>query len=162
MRFDHYRIPRTNMLMRYAKVSRDGVYTRPSHDKLAYGGMTYVRVFIVEGTAEILSRACMIATRYLTVRRQGPIKAPGTLEPQALDHIMVQYRIIPLIAQTYAIRFTGIWMRAMYQDLMQRLERGDISTLADVHAYSSGLKSYCTTISIEGIEDARKCMGGHG
>ncbi|RKP04978.1 acyl-CoA dehydrogenase/oxidase [Thamnocephalis sphaerospora] len=162
MQFNHYRIPRENMLMRYAKVSRDGVYTKPIHDKLAYGGMTYVRVILVENSSEILSRACMIAARYLTVRRQGPVKTPGDLEPQALDHLMVQYRIIPLIAQTYAMRFTSNWMDQMYNDLMQRLAKGDVSTLADVHAYSSGLKSYCTTVAINGIEDARKCMGGHG
>jgi acyl-CoA oxidase len=39
MMFDHYRIPRENMLMRYSRVSREGVYSKPIHNKLAYGAM---------------------------------------------------------------------------------------------------------------------------
>ncbi|KAI9597306.1 peroxisomal acyl-coenzyme A oxidase 1-like protein [Syncephalis fuscata] len=162
MMFNHYRVPRENMLMRYSKVSRDGVYTKPIHNKLAYGAMTYVRVELVENSAVTLSRACTIATRYLAVRRQGPVKAPGQLEPQTLDHLMVQYRVFPRVAQTYALRFTGMWMLEMYEKLMAQLANNDVGMLADVHAYSSGLKSYTTTVAIEGVEDLRKCMGGHG
>ncbi|RKP26888.1 hypothetical protein SYNPS1DRAFT_32613 [Syncephalis pseudoplumigaleata] len=162
MMFKQYRIPRENMLMRYARVSRDGVYTKPIHDKLAYGAMTYVRVGLVVESAELLSRACTIATRYLAVRRQGPVTVPNAREPQVLDHLMVQYRVLPRIAQTYALRFTGMWMYSMYDKLMQQLAQNNVNMLADVHAYSSGLKSYTTTISMEGIEDLRKCMGGHG
>jgi acyl-CoA oxidase len=75
---------------------------------------------------------------------------------------MVQYRVFPRIAQTYALRFTGMWMYGMYNKLMKMLVNHDFSMLADVHAYSSGLKSYTTTIAMDGVEDLRKCMGGHG
>ncbi|KAI9594197.1 acyl-CoA dehydrogenase/oxidase C-terminal [Syncephalis fuscata] len=126
------------------------------------GPKTYVRVELVENSAVTLSRACTIATRYLAVRRQGPVKAPGQLEPQTLDHLMVQYRVFPRVAQTYALRFTGMWMLEMYEKLMAQLANNDVGMLADVHAYSSGLKSYTTTVAIEGVEDLRKCMGGHG
>jgi acyl-CoA oxidase len=38
--FNHVRIPRTNLLMRHSKVSRDGTYTTvPLRQKLVYGGM---------------------------------------------------------------------------------------------------------------------------
>lgn len=33
-RFNKYRIPRENMLMRFSKVSKDGVYTKPPHAKV--------------------------------------------------------------------------------------------------------------------------------
>lgn len=33
-RFNKYRIPRENMLMRFSKVSRDGVFTKPPHAKV--------------------------------------------------------------------------------------------------------------------------------
>ena len=43
LRFHHVRIPRDNMLMRYAKVAPDGTYSRPPNTKLSYGTMIYVR-----------------------------------------------------------------------------------------------------------------------
>jgi acyl-CoA oxidase len=34
--------------------------------------------------------------------------------------------------------------------------------VADIHASSSALKSFCTTLAGDGIEDCRKACGGHG
>ena len=31
-----------------------------------------------------------------------------------------------------------------------------------MHAASAGLKSFCSTLAADGMEDARKCCGGHG
>ena len=31
-----------------------------------------------------------------------------------------------------------------------------------MHAASAGLKSFCSTVTANGMEDARKCCGGHG
>src|SRR4051794_6216341 len=102
--FTNCRIPRTNMLMRYSQVTRDGRYTKPPHDKLVYGGMTYARINIIESSAHSLSRAVTIAIRYCAVRRQGSasqVKA-GLSEPPVLDYPSVQYRLFPLLAATYA------------------------------------------------------------
>ncbi|OZJ06922.1 hypothetical protein BZG36_00152 [Bifiguratus adelaidae] len=155
------RIPRTNMLMRYARVSREGVYSKPIHNKLAYGAMTLVRVRIVENAANALSRAVTIGTRYCAVRRQGGGQgASGELA--VLDYPSVQYRIFTMMAAAYARSLTGRAMMASYNALMEDLRKGDTSKLADVHAYSSGLKSFTSTLAADGIEDIRKCLGGHG
>jgi len=37
-----------------------------------------------------------------------------------------------------------------------------LTALPEVHAASAGLKSFCSTVTADGIEDARKCCGGHG
>ena len=37
--FDHVRIPRENMLSKYAQVTVDGQYMQPPHAKLSYGGV---------------------------------------------------------------------------------------------------------------------------
>ena len=34
-RFNKHRIPRENMLMRFSKVSKEGVYTKPPHAKVS-------------------------------------------------------------------------------------------------------------------------------
>ncbi|KAF9026086.1 acyl-coenzyme A oxidase [Podila verticillata] len=168
-RFNKYRIPRENMLMRFSKVSKDGVYTKPPHAKLAYGSMVLLRSVLIRQMALYLSRATTVATRYLTVRRQfnNPTSRndsdlnPG-LETQVINYPMVQNRLFPMIAQSYALFTAGHVMMEMYIGLMTGLSSGNIDALAEVHAMSSALKSYCTTIGAAGTEECRKLMGGHG
>jgi hypothetical protein len=53
-------------------------------------------------------------------------------------------------------------MNDMYAQYNVDISKGDTSLLKDVHVYSSGLKSYCTKLGADGIEEARRCLGGHG
>lgn len=39
-RFDHVRIPRENMLSKFAQVTAEGKYVQPPHAKLSYGGVS--------------------------------------------------------------------------------------------------------------------------
>jgi alkylation response protein AidB-like acyl-CoA dehydrogenase len=70
LRLEHVRVPREHLLMRWAKVAADGTFTRPPHDKLAYGTMIMIRAGIVVDSARVLQRATTIAVRYSCVRRQ--------------------------------------------------------------------------------------------
>lgn len=74
LKMDNYRIPRENMLMKYAQVKPDGTYVKPLSNKLTYGTMVFVRSFLVGNAAQSLSKACTIAIRYSAVRRQSEIK----------------------------------------------------------------------------------------
>lgn len=38
-RFDHLRIPRSQMLSKFAQVTKEGTYVKPPHSKLSYGGV---------------------------------------------------------------------------------------------------------------------------
>lgn len=38
-KFDHIRIPKENMLSKFAQVTDDGQYIQPPHAKLSYGGV---------------------------------------------------------------------------------------------------------------------------
>lgn len=115
-----------------------------------------------------LARAATIATRYTTVRRQFNVPtsrkdtANPALETQVINYPMVQARLFPMIAQIYAMLAAGKTMSDMYNGMLSELMEGDISSLAEVHAISSGLKSTCSTIAATGVEDCRKLMGGHG
>jgi hypothetical protein len=40
-RFNHVRIPKENMLSKFAQVTNDGRYIQPPHSKLSYGGVRY-------------------------------------------------------------------------------------------------------------------------
>ena len=85
LKMDNFRIPRENMLMKYAQVEPDGTYVKPVSDKLTYGTMVFIRSLIVGDSARSLSRACTIAIRYSAVRHQSELK-PGAPEPQILDY----------------------------------------------------------------------------
>ncbi|KAG0236657.1 acyl-coenzyme A oxidase [Actinomortierella wolfii] len=168
VRFEHHRIPRENMLMRFAKVTKEGEYIKPPSSKLAYGSMVLLRSYMVRGAGLTLARAATIATRYSTVRRQFHVptsrrdEANPKLETQVINYPMVQARLFPIIAQTYAMLAAGDNMINMYNSMLSELMQGDISSLAEVHAISSGLKTTCTTIAATGVEECRKLMGGHG
>ncbi|KAJ9078371.1 hypothetical protein DSO57_1007088 [Entomophthora muscae] len=155
-KFDHVRVPRRNMLMRFAKVSRDGKYIKPPHSKLGYAIMTESRVEIVDSAWRALSRALVIAIRYCLVRRQSPQRS---LEPQVIDYALVQYRLFPLLTKTFALNASYVWLKDLYDEMMQRQ---DFSLLAEVHAMSSSLKAYSTEVAANGIEEARRCLGGQG
>lgn len=64
------KIPRDNMLCRYAKVSKEGKFSIVGNEKVGYTTMLEVRDMIVGACPILLSRAICIAIRYSLVRRQ--------------------------------------------------------------------------------------------
>ncbi|ELT88872.1 hypothetical protein CAPTEDRAFT_174217 [Capitella teleta] len=157
LKFDHFRIPRENMLMKYARVEKDGTFVKEAKNaKLNYGVMVAVRVGIsLTVAAHGLAQACTIAIRYSCVRRQSELK-PGGPEPQVLDYQTQQKKLFPLLASTYAYWFTGLQMLAVSNTIRAQIEAGNL------HALSSGLKAYTTNGANLGIEACRLACGGHG
>jgi acyl-CoA oxidase len=62
----------------------------------------------------------------------------------------------------YAFIQAGVEMFKLYESNMTAVRAGDFSLLADVHAFSSALKSYTTIAAASAIEDCRRACGGHG
>lgn len=163
--FNNFRVPHSAFLSRYSKVDYNtGAYTKPSNPAVVYGSLTYVRANIVMHARLVLARAVTVAVRYLSIRRQfhdrdGDGKGP---EMAVLDYPTVQIRILPLLATTFALHYSGEAMSRLYQATRKGISSGDFSTLADLHSTSSGLKSLCTTLAADGIETSRRALGGHG
>jgi len=177
-------IPHVNMLARFSSVDPESSkYIRPSSPSLIYGTLTWVRSTIVLQSGGVLARGVTIATRYAAVRRQfqdrdAPSDAHG--ENQVLNYTMVQFRLLPLLAATFALHFTGKAMMALYQENQKRMQSdaGKVSDLnrgagpeethsgsdllADLHATSCGLKALGSTTAAEGLEVCRRACGGHG
>lgn len=163
LQLDHVRIPRKNMLQRFAKVDAKGVYTPPKHDKLSYGSMVYLRAGIPEVQGWNLARATTTAIRYSTVRRQFKAGPKEDQEAQVITYAGVKYRLVPLLAKAYTLIFAGRQFWGMYEEMLDGLvKRGDVSMLAEVHTLSTALKATSTWDAVTGIEEARKSMGGHG
>jgi acyl-CoA oxidase len=113
----------------------------------------------------VLARAVTVAVRYCSIRRQfsdRDAKPYNSPEMKVLDYPTVQIRILPLLATTYALHYTGEYFHKLYTESRSTIEKGDFGPLAELHSASSGLKSLCTTLAADGIETCRRAMGGHG
>lgn len=166
MLFDHFRAPRSAMLSRYAEVSDEtGAFIRMGHPAVVYGSLTFVRGQIIMHARLVLARAVTVAVRYCSIRRQfkdRDSKSPQDDEMKVLDYPTVQIRILPLLATTFALHYTGEYMYGLYRKSRETIEKGDFGPLAELHSASSGLKSLCTMLAADGIETCRRAMGGHG
>lgn len=189
-KFDHVVIPRRNMAMRFATVDENGKYTKKTvsdaASKISYITMMQVRALIVMNSSQILRMGTTMAMRYSAVRRQGfksnhddgngSGKQTTLEENQILDYKQQQYRLFPLLAASYCFFFTAKKVSANLKAIEGRLMKltteggkegkGGITIskteVGDIHATTSALKSFCTTIASDGIEDCRKACGGHG
>ncbi|KAJ7769564.1 peroxisomal oxidase [Mycena maculata] len=160
-RFDHVRIPKENMLSKFAGVTDGGEYVTPPHAKLSYGGMLYIRSVMVTTAGWLIAKGATIAIRYATVRRQGEI-GPDGLERQTLTYPSLHVRLVPLISRAYVFIELGRALTRGFDALARGLSSGDTSRLAEMHVMTSGLKVLVSTTSIQDLEIARRSMGGHG
>lgn len=181
---NHVKVPHINMLAKFSGVDPEtNKYIRPASASLVYGTLTWVRSTIVLQSGGVLARGVTIATRYAAVRRQfqdrdATSDAGG--ENQVLNYTMVQFRLLPLLAATFALHFTGKAMMDLYEQNQKRI-KGDAGKvadtnrgagpeelasgsdlLADLHATSCGLKALGSTTAAEGLEVCRRACGGHG
>jgi acyl-CoA oxidase len=181
---NNVKIPHINMLSKFSGVDPNtNKYVRPKSASLVYGTLTWVRTHIVLEAGSVLARGVTIATRYCAVRRQfqdRDAKEWETGENQVLNYTMVQIRLLPLLAATFALHFTGKGMMELYEQNQKMMAKdvGKLSTtkrgagpeelnpgtdlLADLHATSCGLKALASTTAAEGLEVCRRACGGHG
>ena len=114
----------------------------------------------------VLARAVTVAVRYLSIRRQFRDRDdPQSDGPESavLDYSTVQIRVLPLLAATFALHYSGEAMRHLYERTRSANSLdGDRTQLAELHSTSAGLKSLATDLAANGIEICRRAMGGHG
>lgn len=163
MLFKNFRIPHSALLSRHTGVTLDGKYIKPKNQAIVYGSMTFVRASIIMDCRMGLARACTIAVRYLSIRRQFADRdSPSSEEIPVLNYPSVQMRVLPLLAACYALHYTGESMFNLYWSTRSSVDKGDFGRLAELHAASSGLKSCCTLLVADGTEVCRRALGGHG
>lgn len=189
IQFSHVRIPRSNMLMRWAQVDRDGKFTTSPQIQLSYGALVSGRVSMVTNATTTMMTALTIAIRYSAARRQFPSgKAAAKLsgpaarfagEIQLLDYSTHYLTLMPLLAKCFANHFAGEFvcfsfrilahishshreLLAMNKRVMEQLSKGDTSQLQDLHAISAGMKAMSTWRAQDCIEKCRQGLGGHG
>ncbi|KQS70618.1 peroxisomal acyl-coenzyme A oxidase 3 isoform X1 [Drosophila erecta] len=166
--FNQYRIPKANLLSKTGDIDAQGNYTSQIKDErkrlgASLGALSVGRVNITAITYVALSKAVTIATRYAASRRQfGPTNSPA--EWPVIEYQSQQYRLIPHLATTIALRVATLWIGKENMDLTMKGFTGEDTSQAgmEIHAISSALKPVATWAARDGIQECREACGGHG
>ncbi|OQR96127.1 peroxisomal acyl-coenzyme A oxidase [Achlya hypogyna] len=164
--FDRVRIPRLHMAMKFNTLSKDGVYARVQGAKreVSYITMLQMRFFMIIGSGKQLSKAATIAVRYSAVRHQGANASNPSEEMQVLNYQSQQHRLLPRLAESYAIIIAGNRLLSFAQRATEMVAQGstDAGVLALTHATGCAVKVFASELSTRGIEICRRGCGGHG
>eukprot|EP01090_Pellita_catalonica_P019134 TRINITY_DN6391_c0_g2_i1.p1 TRINITY_DN6391_c0_g2~~TRINITY_DN6391_c0_g2_i1.p1 ORF type:complete len:404 (-),score=67.53 TRINITY_DN6391_c0_g2_i1:50-1261(-) len=133
--------------------------------------MLQIRAGLVVGAGFRLAQGVVIATRYSCVRQQG-FASPSTAKSRfdkelcVLEYQNQQFRIFKQLATCYAFVFTGNYLSGKFKLISKAFSedpaKADLTALPEMHASSAGLKALCTFDAAGGLEECRKCCGGHG
>lgn len=161
-RFNNVKIPRENMLMRYAKVTKRGEFQRTGDERVSFAVMMQVRDLLGYASWRALAHASIIAVRYSLVRTQFKLD-DGPAERKIMDYQLQQDKLIPLLAATFAMHAGTKKASAMAQENLRNInEKQDFSMMKDCHATLCGTKSFYSSEADTGVNKARLACGGHG
>ncbi|MFF5034997.1 acyl-CoA dehydrogenase family protein [Nocardia salmonicida] len=163
--FDQVRIPRENLLNRYADVSPDGTYDseieNPSRRFFTtLGTLVRGRVSVGGAAAAGTRVALSIAVRYALARRQFADPDTGD-ETLLMDYRSHQRRLLPLVAKSFALAFAqNDLVRRM--DEIQRGENTEPSSQRALEKRAAGFKVAQTRHATRAIQECREACGGAG
>lgn len=173
--FDQVRIPRDNLLDRFAQVSPEGEYASPIASEgrrffTMLGTLVAGRVSIAAASLSAAKKGLAVAVRYSDRRRQfGPEAGP---EVPVLDYVTQQRVLLPRLATTYALDFA-------VKDLIGRYgaaKQAEVDALAggaspehksspdqrELEVVAAGLKAFSSWHTIDTLQAAREACGGKG
>ncbi|NUR06204.1 MAG: acyl-CoA oxidase [Nocardioidaceae bacterium] len=166
--FDGVRVPRTNLLDRYAVVTEDGRYSSDIENPnrrffTMLGTLVQGRVCVGGAGINAAKVALAIAIEYAGQRRQ--FGTPGSGEEEVLlDYGMHQRRLLPLLAQNYALHFAQERVAADLHDVFSdRPEQGlDEHARRALESRAAGTKALGTWHASRTIQECREACGGAG
>lgn len=175
--FDRVRVPRENLLDRFARIGDKGGYGSPiaSPSRRFFtmlGTLVEGRVAVGGAALGATKVALAIAVRYGARRRQfGP---PGEPERVLLDYPSHRRRLLPRLATTYALNFalrdlqahlfSGATEAGGGPDAGDGTQAGgtDAAERRRTEAAAAGLKAYATWHATDTIQACREACGGRG
>jgi acyl-CoA oxidase len=163
--FDNVRVPRENLLNRYADVTPEGEYTSPIANPNArfftmLGTLIQGRVCVGGAGISASKNALTIAVRYALRRRQfGP--PGGTSEVLLLDYRIHQRRLFPLLARTYGLHFAQEKLAAQLHEAFSTSDYPEIER-RKLESLAAGVKALATWHATESVQTCREACGGAG
>ncbi|GAB1603699.1 peroxisomal acyl-coenzyme A oxidase 1-like [Argonauta hians] len=161
MKLNNVRIPRSQLLMKYDKVLKDGTYVSSPNKKSMYASMMKIRCAIILNGARKLAEACTIAIRYNVVRQQSEFDQ-GSGEQPVLNFQTQQYRVFSALSTSYALYFTWRSTNEFAKQTLASVAQGKFDQLLCLHSLLSGLKSVSSWLARRYIAVCCECCGGHG
>ncbi|MGZ4494811.1 MAG: acyl-CoA dehydrogenase family protein [Nocardioides sp.] len=173
--FDGVRVPRGNLLDRYAVVTEDGRYFSDieNADKRFFtmlGTLVQGRVCVGGAGINASKVAIAIAVKYAVQRRQ--FGSPGSdQEGVLLDYGQHQRRLLPLLARTYALHFAQERVAADLHEVFSASTGDgpkDEEPLGREHdrraleSRAAGTKALGTWHAARTIQECREACGGAG
>ena len=175
IQFGNVKIPRFFMLQKYVKVSSSGEVTLPPSNQLSYSALLSGRVVMVKDAFRWSSRMVTIAIRYGVGRRQfrAAKSDESQKETQILNYPLHQRRLMPLLAITYAFSNGSNVLEILARDTLDELDNAvanddkagidkGIESMKALFVASGSLKSTCTWLTLNTIDQCRQACGGHG
>ncbi|PII88285.1 acyl-CoA dehydrogenase [Leucobacter sp. OLTLW20] len=164
LHFSHVRIPRENLLNRYGDVAADGTYSSaiPSPGRRFFtmiGTLVQGRVSLDGSAVKAMMAALTIAIRYGSERRQFP--GPDGRETVLLDYGLHQRRLIPRIAETYAMAFASERLLTTFDEVFSGV-RDDDAHREDLGTLAAALKPLSTWAALDTLQEVREACGGAG
>ena len=163
--FDHVRVPRENLLNRFADVEPDGSYLSEIENPnrrffTMLGTLVRGRITVGGSSAQAARVALDIAVRYALQRKQ--FKAAGEdREVPIIDYLVHQRRLFPHLAHSYALQFAQNELVSAMHD-QQTAAVLDLEAQRDIETRAAGLKAISTWHASAAIQEAREACGGAG
>lgn len=156
--FDNVSVPRENLLDRFASVSKNGEYESPIASSTRrfftmLGTLVGGRISVAAAGLNAGKSALTIAIRYASKRRQ--FGAVGAVETLLLDYPAHQRRLMPLLANAFAVDFALKYLKKRF------INRTDEDSL-EVESLAAGIKAIATWNTTETIQTCREACGGEG
>jgi acyl-CoA oxidase len=155
--FHDTRVPKTELLNRFAEVTDEGQYrSEIKSDNARFftmiGTLVNGRITLAIAANNMAKSALTIAIRYGARRRQFGGGLPETL---LLDYPATQRRLMPLLANVYAVDFA-------VKRLALVRERSQATPARATESLAAGIKAFSTWNAIHAIQICRECCGGEG
>ncbi|GAB2480825.1 acyl-CoA dehydrogenase family protein [Jatrophihabitans fulvus] len=170
--FDGVRVPRENLLDRYASVAADGTYSTSIENRTArfftmLGTLVQGRISVAGGAGSATKVALNIAVRYGEKRTQ--FEKPTGGEITVLDYLAHQRKLLPALAKTYALHFAQLELVAGLHettpDLDTPVHEHDPAGHPDrreLETRAAGIKAIGTWHATTTIQTCREACGGAG
>ena len=157
--FQHVRVPRVEMLNRFADVTEEGQYRTEIQNPAArfftmIGTLLGGRISIATSANSGAKSALTISIRYAARRRQFGL-ARSSQETLLLDYPAHQRRLFPLLANVFALDFA-------LKHLVQQCEKVRIGDSRPLETLAAGLKAFTTWNATQVIQTCRETCGGEG